>query len=52
MKYLVFFTVFDSKCLKYVKEVKSKRPLMEAKRQQILKNITISDKDIYELFDL
>ena len=52
MKYLVFFTVFDWKCLKYVKEVKSKRPLMEAKRQQILKNITISDKDIYELFDL
>ena len=52
MKYLVFFTVFDWKCLKYVKEVKSKRSLMEAKRQQILKNITISDKDIYELFDL
>ena len=52
MKYLVFFTVFDWKCLKYVKEVKSKRPLMEAKRQQILKNITISYKDIYELFDL
>ena len=52
MKYLVFFMLFDKKCLKYVKEVKSKRSLMEAKRNQILKNIKISDEEIYKLFDL
>lgn len=52
MKYLVFFMLFDRKCLKYVKEVKSKRSLMEAKRNQILKNIKISDEEIYKLFDL
>ena len=52
MKYLVFFMVFDWKCLKYVKEVKSKKDLMETKRKQILKNINISDEEIYKLFDL
>ena len=52
MKYLVFFTIFDWKCLKYVKEIKVKKSLMEDKRSQILKNINISDKEIYKLFDL
>ena len=34
------------------KEVKSKKALMETKRKQILKNINISDEEIYKLFDL
>lgn len=52
MKYLVFFMIFDWKCLKYVKEVKSKKALMETKRNQILRNINLSNEEIYKLFDL
>ena len=52
MKYLVFFMIFDWKCLRYIKEIKAKKALMEAKRIQILKNINISNEEIYKLFDL
>ena len=52
MKYLVFFIIFDWKCLKYIKEIKNKKYLMEVKREKILKNINISNEEIYNLFDL
>lgn len=52
MKYLVFFILFDRKCLKYIKEIKNRKSLMEEKKNQILKNINISDEQIYKLFDL
>lgn len=52
MKYIIFFALFDWKCLKYINEIKSKKELMKSKRNQILKNIKISDEEIYKLFDL
>ena len=52
LRYIVFFMIFDWKCLKYIKEIKAKRSLMEVKRKQILKNINISNEEIYKLFDL
>ena len=42
--------IIDSQ-VKY-QEIKAKKALMEAKRIQILKNINISNEEIYKLFDL
>ena len=52
MKYIVFFALFDWKCLKYIKEIKEKKQIMKLKRTEILSNLKISDEAIYKLFDL
>lgn len=52
MKYIVFFALFDWKCLKYIKEIKDKKELMKLKRRDILSNVKISNEAIYKLFDL
>ncbi|MEN8078661.1 glycosyltransferase family 2 protein [Clostridioides difficile] len=52
MKYIVFFLLFDFKCLKYVNEVKNLKSKMMKKRDIIMKNTKLSDEEIYKLFDL
>lgn len=52
IKYVVFFLLFDFKCLKYVKQIKKIKPKMLEKRSIIMKNIKISNEEIYKLFDL
>lgn len=52
LKYIVFFLLFDWKCLKYIKQIKEMKSLMFEKRKKIMANIKISDEEIYKLFDL
>ena len=52
MKYIVFFLLFDFKCLKYIKEYKKLKPRILEKRSVVMINIRISQEEIYSLFDL
>lgn len=52
LKYIIFFTIFDRGCLKYINEIKSKKQKMLEKKKTILSNIKLSDVEIYKLFDL
>lgn len=52
IKYLLFFLLFDFKCLKYTKELIRNKSTMIAKRNIIMDNKKIDDEEIYKLFDL
>ena len=52
MKYIIFFLLFDFKCLKYIKEIKKYKDNALEKRKVIMENVKISNEEIYKLFDL
>lgn len=52
MKYIVFFLLFDFKCLKYINQIKLRKNNALKKREVIMKNIKLNNEEIYKLFDL
>lgn len=52
LKYVVFFVLFDFKCLKYINQIKELKPKMVRKRNEIMRNVKIDNEEIYKLFDL
>lgn len=52
MKYITFFMLFDRECLKYKNQLNEMMPLALKKRDVIMKNVKLSEEEIYKLFDL
>ena len=52
LKYIIFFSLFDWKCLKYISQIKKNKESILRKRHVIQKNIKLSKDEIYQLFEL
>lgn len=52
LKYIIFFILFDWKCLKYISQIRSNKELVLRKRHIIQKNIKLNNDEIYKLFEL